>query len=269
MKKNSFKKFYFFFSSIFIFMLHLPFVFAKSKPAEAMKPEAKKLETLLPKSAAPAITPVVAENMIAGMYDSLRLNLMGLSKQAFQVAMQGFDYLVKAGQLTNNKIISIVDFSQPSSKKRLFVIDLDKMKVVFNTYVAHGSNSGKEYASSFSNQPESNKSSLGFYETMHTYNGKNGYSLHLQGLEKGINDKADSRAIVMHGADYVNESLIQSQGYIGRSWGCPAVPEKLHRPIIDKIKNGTCLFIYSASRTYFIHSRILKEATAMAFESSN
>jgi hypothetical protein len=207
--------------------------------------------------------------MIAGIYDSLRLNFMGLSKQAFQIAIEGFEYLIKAGKLTNDKIISIVDFSLPSSKKRLFIIDLDKKRVLFNTYVAHGVNSGKEFANSFSNIPESNKSSLGFYETMDTYNGKNGYSLHLLGLEKGINDKADSRAIVMHGADYVNENLAQKQGYIGRSFGCPAVPEKLHRPIIDQIKNGTCLFIYSPDKHYFIQSRLLQEATAMAFSSSS
>ncbi len=208
-------------------------------------------------------------NILASVYDSLRLNLCGLSQQAFQYAMQGFDYLVKGGKISNSKILSIIDFSQPSNKKRLFIIDLDNYKVLFNTYVAHGMNSGKEYASQFSNNPESNKSSLGFYETAETYIGKNGYSLHLQGLEKGINDKADSRAIVMHGADYVSEDYVRMQGYIGRSQGCPAVPEKLHKPIINKIKNGTCLFIYSLNRNYFIHSKIIKEATELAFNNKN
>ena len=250
-------------------MLHLPFVFAKNKPEDFRKPAENKLETFTPRDSMLTLTPVNTENIVSNIYDSLRLNLMGLSQQAFEIAMQGFDYLSKAGKLANDKIISIVDFSQPSSKKRLFVIDLEKMEVLFNTYVAHGINSGKEYANRFSNSPESNKSSLGFYETMETYNGKNGYSLHLQGLEKGINDNADCRAIVMHGADYVNEGMIQSQGYIGRSWGCPTVPEKLHKPIINKIKNGTCLFIYSPDRHYLIHSRVLKEATAMAFTSKN
>ena len=245
----------------------MPFVFAKNKPKADSKPRENNIEVAAA-SNAQVIVPV-SENALSTIYDSLRLNLMGLSQQAFQYAMQGFDYLVKAGKITNDRIISIVDFSQPSNKKRLFVIDLDQYKVVFNTYVAHGMNSGKEYASKFSNTPESNQSSLGFYETMDTYNGKNGYSLHLQGLEKGINDNADSRAIVMHGAEYVNENLIQSQGYIGRSWGCPAVPERLHKPIINKIKNGTCLFIYSSNKNYLIHSEILREATAMAFNSKN
>lgn len=264
MKKYSFKKFYIFFSSFFIFLLHLPFVFAKNKTDEGINSAKNKAATFTYKDSCSVASTAVAGNMIAGVYDSLRLNLMGLSKQAFQIAMEGFEYLVKAGKLTNDKIISIADFSMPSSKKRLFVIDLETKKLLFNTYVAHGVNSGKEFAHSFSNKPESNKSSLGFYETMDTYNGKNGYSLHLLGLEKGINDKADCRAIVMHGADYVNENIIQKQGYIGRSFGCPAVPEKLHRPIIDQIKNGTCLFIYSADKHYFIHSRLLQEVKAMA-----
>jgi hypothetical protein len=265
MTKHSLKKFYIFFSSIFIFILHIPFVFAKTKTASIIQPEEKKLE-LFVNSGSPllAVGPVHTN-----VYDSLRLNLMGLSQQAFQYAMQGFDYLLKAGKISNDKIISIVDFSQSSNKKRLFVIDLNNYKVVFNTYVAHGVNSGKEFAHQFSNRAESFKSSLGFYETRETYNGKNGYSLHLQGLEKGINDNADNRAIVMHGADYVSENLIHSQGYIGRSWGCPAVPEKLHKPIINKIKNGTCLFIYSPDRNYLVHSKILKQAATMAFTSTN
>ena len=269
MKKQSFKQFYFFFSSMFIFLFHMLFVFAKNRPKAESKPAEDKVAVLAVSNANESTVTAPGGNGFAKLYDSLRLNFMGLSQQAFQYAMQGVSYLSKAGKITNDKVISIVDFSQPSSKKRLFVIDLEQYKVVFNTYVAHGVNSGKEYAEQFSNRPESNQSSLGFYETMDTYNGKNGYSLHLQGLESGINDKADSRAIVMHGAPYVNEGLIQSQGYIGRSWGCPAVPEKLHKPIINKIKNGTCLFIYSPNKNYFIHSKILKDATAMAFNNKS
>jgi L,D-transpeptidase catalytic domain len=271
MKQQRLKKFYLFFSSIFIFILHLPFVFAKNRPAEVAKPVESRVETTVVKEPVVIIKPSknTIESNVSLIYDSLRLHLMGLSHQAFQVAMQGFNSLIKAGKFTNNKIISIVDFSQPSSKKRLFVIDLDKMKVMFNTYVAHGINSGKEFANEFSNRPQSNKSSLGFYQTSDTYMGKNGYSLHLHGLEKGINDNADKRDIVIHGADYVNEQLIQEQGYIGRSWGCPAVPEKLNKPIINTIKNGSCLFIYGADKNYQIHSGILKEATAMADNSLN
>jgi hypothetical protein len=174
--------------------------------------------------------------------------------------MQGFNYLAKNGRIANKKIISVIDFSLPSSKKRLFVIDVESCKVLYNTYVAHGSNSGKEYATRFSNTPESNQSSLGFYETLGTYMGDNGYSLRLEGLERGFNDNANRRAIVMHGAAYVNENLINTQGYIGRSWGCPALPQNMYVPVINKIKNGTCLFIYSPDRNYLTHSGILRSS---------
>jgi hypothetical protein len=269
MKKYNFKNFYLFFSSICIFILHIPFVFAKNKPGFLPKPVENKIENFVVADTSLVNSIPEIGNAVSNIYDSLRLNLLGLSQQAFNYAMQGLDFLVKAGKISNHKIISIVDYSLPSGKKRLFVIDLDKCKLVYNTYVAHGINSGKEYASEFSNKPESNKSSLGFYETAGTYNGKNGYSLHLAGMEKGINDKAGSRSIVIHGANYVSEALIQEQGYIGRSWGCPAVPEKLNRPIINTIKNGSCLFIYSPCKNYFIHSGVLKQAAAIAAISKN
>ena len=112
-------------------------------------------------------------------------------------------------------------------------------------------------ASNFSNALQSYKSSLGFYQTLGTYMGGHGYSLRLEGLEKGINDNANRRDIVIHGAPYVNESLIRSQGYIGRSWGCPALPENLNKPIINTIKNGTCLFIYGNNKSYVKRSKII------------
>ncbi len=265
MGKFRFKKIYLFFSSLFIFLLHLPFAFAKSRTVNSVK-----IASLIPVKDTVAFVPVITapEMTMASVYDSLKLGIMGLSQQAYNCAVHGLDYLVNTGKIANQKIISIADFSLPSSKKRLFVIDLERKKVLFNTYVAHGMNSGKEYANQFSNMPESNKSSLGFYQTSGTYAGKNGYSLHLEGLEKGINDNAYRRDIVVHGADYVNENYVQMQGYIGRSQGCPAVPEKLSKPIIDKIKNGTCLFIYSPAKTYLLHSKILKEAEAMAANSN-
>ncbi len=192
------------------------------------------------------------------LYDDLDLGSKGLSRRAFEYAMQGFEYLRQNGQIQNDDVISIVDFSLPSSSKRLFVIDLVNNRLLYCTYVAHGHNSGLGYASQFSNKPESNKSSLGFYRTGSTYQGTHGYSLKLEGLERGINDNADRRDIVVHGAAYVSEALIQAQGYIGRSLGCPALPERLHKPIIDKIKNGTCLFIYGKDRNYPVKSKILR-----------
>lgn len=261
MKKSWLRKVYVFVSPFLIFLIHLPFVFAKSKPGSSSfsKKNSPRIE-----AAASGDSPVVVTEVkptVSNIYDSLRLNLMGLSQQAFNYAMQGFDKLVKAGKIANSRIISICDFSLPSSKKRLFVIDLDKYKVIFNTYVAHGMNSGAAYANSFSNTPESNQSSPGFYETRTTYNGKNGYSLHLEGLEKGINDNAYDRAIVMHGADYVSENFIQARGYLGRSWGCPAVPQNMVKPIVDRIKDGTCLFIYTPGANYVNRSQILHPAS--------
>ncbi len=192
---------------------------------------------------------------VKSVYDSLRLNLSGLSQQAFTYAKEGLDHLIETGKLLNDSIITIIDFSEPSNKKRLFILDIKNYTVLFNTLVAHGKNTGRAYATSFSNQNESLKSSPGFYITGETYEGKNGYSLKLLGMERGINDHAYERGIVMHGADYVSQSLVTTQGYIGRSWGCPALPLNVSVPVINTIKYGTCLFIYHPS--YISRSAIL------------
>jgi L,D-transpeptidase catalytic domain len=255
MQKAGLKKVYLFFSSAVIFLLHLPFVFAKSRPMAEM-PAAAKLAHIA--AAPPAIDPSPAIGTRPSLYDSLRLGSLGLARQACDMALRGWQYLASTGKLANQHIISIVDFSKPSSQKRLFVIDVTHYKLLFHTYVAHGMNSGLEYANQFSNTPESNKSSLGFYVTGSTYMGGNGYSLRLNGLEPGFNDKANSRDIVMHGADYVNESYIHSQGYIGRSWGCPAVAPKVSKPLINRIKNGSCLFVYAHNSQYLSRSPILR-----------
>ncbi|WPQ60872.1 murein L,D-transpeptidase catalytic domain family protein [Chitinophaga sancti] len=198
----------------------------------------------------------------AMLYDNLALDSMGLSRTAFNYALQGMEKLEAEGKLANTDLITIVDFSLASSKKRLFVIDLKNGKVLFNTLVSHGRNSGTDVATAFSNSPESFKSSLGFYVTGDTYRGEHGYSLRLEGQEQGINDNAMSRGIVMHSAAYVNEKLAALQGYIGRSLGCPAIPEKVHRKIIEMIKDGTCLFLYSPDKYYMAHSRILESLPA-------
>ncbi len=191
------------------------------------------------------------------IYDSLNLSAMGLSEQAFDYAIKGYSYLKSKGKLQNQRVLSIIDFTRSSSQKRLYILDMSNYKVLFNTYVAHGQNTGQEYANNFSNRSESYQSSLGFYITTGTYMGKNGFSMQLDGLENGFNDQADERAIVMHGAPYVSEAFIKHRGYIGRSHGCPAVPQQLNKPIIEKIKNGSCLFIYSDNKTYLSRSRIL------------
>jgi len=210
-----------------------------------------------------AVNAVTANNHAntgAALYDSLQLGNLGLSEEAFAYGMQGFQRLLSGGRLRNDSVIAIIDYSLPSTRKRLFVIDIRNGKVLFNTLVSHGRNSGKVQATSFSNKPNSYKSSLGFYVTDRTYIGGHGLSLRLQGTEKGINDNAMERAIVMHGADYVNEDLISSQGYIGRSLGCPALPVDVHRKVIETIKNGTCLFLYSPNKNYIARSKMLRQA---------
>ena len=191
------------------------------------------------------------------VYDSLHLKAAGLSKKIFTMALKGMAKLVKNRRIKDN-LLAIVDFSQPSNAKRLYVIDLNSYQLVYNTYVAHGMKTGKLNAVSFSNKQSSNKSSLGFYVTGETYNGSNGYSLRLQGMEKGINDGAMRRGIVIHGADYVCEGLIESQGYIGRSWGCPAVAPEVSQPLIDLLKEGSCLFIYHPTAAYTTRSALIR-----------
>lgn len=191
------------------------------------------------------------------LYMTMRLHEEGLSKEAFKKAWMGYTQLQNNGISSRQDIITIADFSQPSTSKRLFVIDLDARQIVHKSLVAHGKNSGLLYANSFSNQPETNKSSLGFYLTMDTYKGEHGISLRLKGLEKNINDKAYDRAIVMHGASYVSEKFATKNGFLGRSLGCPAIPDALAGPIIHSIKNGTVLFIYHPAKTYTKKSTIL------------
>ena len=159
-------------------------------------------------------------------------------------------------------ILTVIDFTKPSTEKRLFVIDLKLKKILFISYVAHGRNSGEKYATSFSNREGSFKSSLGFYKTENTYYGKNGYSLVLDGLERGINDKAKERAIVMHGAAYADPSTIRSCGRLGRSLGCPALPLAVSKKIIDTIKGGTLLYIHGDDKTYASRSTFIKQDEA-------
>jgi len=179
------------------------------------------------------------------LYQKLDLEQRGLSKKAFDLAVRGFEKLLAQGKLMNSAVLSIVDFSLPSSHKRLFVINVKSQELIFYDYVAHGKNSGAAIAKSFSNKINSLKSSLGFFVTKNTYNGKNGLSLALDGKEKGINDHALARAVVIHGAPYVNESFATQKNGIGRSWGCPAVPEKINASLIETIKDGSCFFIYA------------------------
>jgi hypothetical protein len=190
------------------------------------------------------------------VYSQIDANTFVLpSFESFNLALDGFNLLKEKGLIQKN-ILTIVDFSLSSNSKRLWVIDLDKNIVLFQTLVAHGRNTGEEFAKTFSNQAESFKSSVGFYATAEIYNGKHGMSLKLDGLQKGLNDKARERAVVMHGADYVSESFIKQNKRLGRSLGCPAVPVELNQKIINVIKDKSCLFIYHPAAKQEIVSKL-------------
>lgn len=215
-------------------------------------------ETARPANAAPSPAASLATSALANeLYSNTELASYGLPENVFSMAFKGFSRMREKGMLKEDSILTIIDFSRSSKDKRLFVIDLKKQKLTFHTVVSHGRNSGFEFAKRFSNKLSSNMSSLGFYVTGSTYVGSNGYSMKLEGLDKGFNDKALDRAIVMHGAPYANESVIPLKGYLGRSLGCPAVPPRIHKKMIDKIRNGNALFIYYPEQTYLSRSEWL------------
>lgn len=191
------------------------------------------------------------------LYDSMDLKSCGLSEKAFEYAYKGYKYLINHHLLIRNDVISICDFSQSSRCKRLYVVDLEQKKILINTYVAHGRKSGSEFAKSFSNNAESHKSSLGFYITQQTYYGDHGLSLKIRGLERGFNDKAYKRNIVIHGSEYVGPDFLSMNKFCGRSFGCPAVPSAETDQLIQTIKNGSCLFIYYPTKKYITKSKIL------------
>lgn len=200
--------------------------------------------------------PAVDEN--EEVYSVLHLADFGLSTEAFRFALRGFEKLKKEGKLLNESVLTIIDFSQSSSKKRMYVIDLYKKALLFNTYVAHGRNTGDEFAEKFSNIPGTFQSSLGFYLTENMAIGsKVGLSLILKGLEKGINDKAEEREIIMHGAKYATEEFIKQNGRLGRSYGCPSLPPDQIKPVAETIKNGSLLFIYKPDESYMQKSTVL------------
>jgi len=191
------------------------------------------------------------------LYNAMNLKKVGLSIKAFEYALKGYKNLVERGKVMRDRVLSICDFSQSSRKKRFYVIDMASKKVLINTWVAHGRNSGGEYARSFSNNPESHKSSLGFYVTGNTYYGSHGLALKIEGLEKNINDKADERNIVIHGSQYVGANFLARSPINGRSFGCPALPQQETGKVIETIKDGSCLFIYHPTKTYIQKSKVL------------
>jgi len=187
-----------------------------------------------------------------------------ISKTVFNLAFNAYENLRAHNKLSEKPIITLVDFTKPSTEKRLWVIDVEAEKILFKDYCAHGKNTGHNLAKKFSNINSSYQSSLGFYKTGEIYYGKHGKSLRLDGLEKGFNCQARNRAIVMHGADYVSEDFIKKQGRLGRSFGCPSVTTELTEPIIDAIADETLLFLYYPDSTYLKESPILSQLNMLS-----
>lgn len=228
---------------IFPAVLFLLFSFYsnKTKITDSVNPQKPEVASVLKPS---------SDSNLETVYNSLNSNHFDLPNlESFKEALKGF-YLLKEKGLIQKDILTLVDFSLSSNTKRLWVIDLDTNTILYNSLVAHGRNTGEEYANSFSNSNSSYKSSLGFYATGEIYNGKHGMSLKLDGLEKGINDNARERGVVMHSANYVSNSFIKSNKRLGRSQGCPAIPAESLKEIVNTIKNKSCLFIYHPSRSF-------------------
>ncbi|WP_431215790.1 murein L,D-transpeptidase catalytic domain family protein [Puia sp. P3] len=196
-------------------------------------------------------------NQAVMLYSNMKLEKQGLDPKAFEYAWRGYYHLLKKGLIRKRTVLSICDFSQSCCSKRMYVIDVQRRKLLFRTYVAHGQNSGEEYATSFSNEPDSYKSSLGFYVTDRVYYGRNGLSLRLNGVDTGYNDLALKRNIVLHGSTYVGDKYMQNFGTLGTSLGCPALPSALSGRIIRAVRNGSCLFIYHPTQQYLENSTII------------
>lgn len=172
----------------------------------------------------------------------------GLSPKVLTAALDAVEAARARGVAGRDDLLTVIDYSLPSTRPRLWVLDLVQGKVLFHELVAHGRGSGDNHATRFSNLPNSHQSSLGLYLTTSTYNGGNGYSLKLRGLDAGVNDQAESRYIVMHGAWYVSAEHARTHGRIGRSWGCPALSQESAGPVIDTIRDGSFLFVYGSNR---------------------
>lgn len=195
------------------------------------------------------------------IYEDAGLGAAGLSLEVFNKAMVGYLNLKHDGALSDKSILTIADFDQPSSQKRLWVIDVAAKKLLFHSLVSHGKNSGNAMAEEFSNIPNSEMSSLGFYVTQDTYMGKHGLSLKLEGMDENFNSNAADRHVVVHGADYVSEDFIRQHGRLGRSQGCPALPMENHAQIIEAIKDKTVLYLHSADSGFY--SSLLDTQVAM------
>ncbi|MCH4821700.1 murein L,D-transpeptidase catalytic domain family protein [Gramella lutea] len=194
---------------------------------------------------------------VAELYNTfLNKNASMPNQTVFEKAITGYTKLAEKGKVSNS-LLTVIDFNLSSKKKRMWILNMETNDVIFNTFVAHGKNTGVEFAKNFSNTPESHKSSLGFYVTGETYYGKNGLSLFIDGMEKKFNSNARDRYVVIHGADYTEPEFINRVGRLGRSYGCPAVPNKIAKELIHKIKGKSVVYIHKNDKNYLENSELL------------
>lgn len=231
--------------SLFVLFAVSPILSANINPKEFFKNE--------------EIMPNISKSEILStmILDNIDDTALAPQRDVIQIAIAGYLNLVEEGKIDKGSPLSVIDFSLPSSKERLWIFDLEEGKLLYHSLVSHGRNSGDLMAKNFSNINSSFMSSLGFYVTGETYQGKHGYSLRLDGVEKGFNDLARERAIVIHGADYANKDFVKNTGRLGRSLGCPALPMNVYKEVINTIKDGSCLFIYGNDAEYLSKSPLI------------
>ena len=185
-----------------------------------------------------------------------------IDPRVFDLALGAVQCAVRSGAIADPSTLTVIDYSKPSSEKRLWVFDLRSHDLLYEELVAHGQGSGDNFANVFSNEPDTHASSLGLFLTEDTYVGKNGYSLRLKGLDDGFNHRAGERAIVMHGAPYVSEDFVKANGRLGRSWGCPALRAGVAREVIDRVRGSGLLFAYYPDQDWLGSSRYLGDCAA-------
>ncbi len=195
---------------------------------------------------------------------ALEAQVPSASHAALEAGFAALWHAIEAGTVSRADVLTVIDYSRPSTEPRLFVVDVASGRVLFRERVAHGRGSGENATERFSNLPQSHMTSLGVFRAGDAYNGAHGLSLHLEGLEPGFNDRARERAIVMHGADYVSTGVIASQGRLGRSWGCPAVRPEIARALIDAIRDGSLVVAYYPDANWLRRSAFLDAGTARA-----
>ena len=225
---------------------------ATPAPAVVTVPAPAKVDAPVPATAALAAPAAMTEAVPAvNTRATFSKDVKGLSPEVLAMALDAVECARARGVSGREDLLTVIDYSLPSTEPRLWVLDLERGEVLFHELVAHGAGTGDNYATRFSNVKDSRQTSLGLFLTGGTYEGGNGYSLKLRGLDKGINDRAEERHIVMHGAWYVSPEQIRSQGRLGRSWGCPALSQEIAPTVIDTIKGGSFVFSYSGQDASF------------------